>query len=275
MHDLTWILGGFGIKALLLSSLLIALHLRHKKRYQHLQKTGIQLLLHCRTLLGCMQQHRGLTTGFINGEEGLKSDIDNLQRHIQRLTTGSSMEAEALSDDEGWLGMIDHWARVSKLHQASDSATNFEQHNQLIKNMLYLIDDIAQRHHLMHLSSPTASDLVLFWRDVLSTTEMIGQARAIGMGVTARHQCDSVERIRLNYLSDQIELTTKALCAQVKGTDDLRPTVAALLNCIRSDITNDRPSATPSQYFSRATTPINALFKLFDEQFQGHLRANP
>ncbi|WP_156491858.1 MULTISPECIES: hypothetical protein [unclassified Oleiphilus] len=61
---------------------------------------------------------------------------------------------------------------------------NIEQHNRLIINLLYLIENQAESY-LPMLSFGRDSGLDVIWKELLETIEAIGQTRAIGMGVVS------------------------------------------------------------------------------------------
>jgi hypothetical protein len=140
----------------------------------------------------------------------------------------------------------------------SDADKNFKQHNILIANLLYLIDDIADVHHL---SKITGDAMDTDWRYLLSVAEYIGQARALGTGVAARGECSGVLRIQLNHLRNKI-----ASSVDSSWPDKSRIEIQQLLRCIETQLIGERPSIQAGDYFTLATRCIEHVLEQFDRQ---------
>lgn len=154
--------------------------------------------------------------------------------------------------------MIDHWERLLGLYLQQDADKNFKQHNILIANLLYLIDDVADDHHL---SKITGDSMDTDWRYLLSIAEYIGQVRALGTGVAAKGECSSVLRIQLNHLCNKIASSVDA-----SWPDKSRVEIQQLLRCIETQLIVDRPSIPANDYFSLATRCIEHVLEQFDRQ---------
>jgi hypothetical protein len=79
-----------------------------------------------------------------------------------------------------------------------------------------LIDDIVQDCELLSLKDQQQKPLYIYWRELLTAVEHIGQARAIGIGVSTVASCSSVSRIRFKHSCQKIEDNTKALWKEIK-----------------------------------------------------------
>src|SRR5690606_15150364 len=104
---------------------------------------GLAYVKALRVLLTHIQQHRGLTTGFLSGNRDLSGDIAQLEKRIM----GDFQELKALGgwlkNNSLWLNILDHWSRLSRRYAEHDTNENLRQHNLLISHLMYLIDDVA------------------------------------------------------------------------------------------------------------------------------------
>ena len=231
---------------------------RNKRQENILFTQGVEYIKLLRALLTFIQQHRGLTTGFINGNFGAKPDIERVAIKIKRLIGELNDAGDWLQENNKWTGMVDHWDRVASLYLQDDADKNFKQHNILIANLLYLIDDVADWHHLSKISGDAMDT---DWRYLLSIAEYIGQARALGTGVAAKGECTNVLRVQLNHLHNKISSSVDA-----SWPDKSRVEIQELLVCIENQLMIETPSIQAKDYFTLATRCIDHVLEQFDRQ---------
>ncbi|WP_323814471.1 nitrate- and nitrite sensing domain-containing protein [Cellvibrio sp. NN19] len=236
----------------------LLISLSHKKRQASLLFVqGIEYIKLLRSLLTYVQQHRGLTTGFINGNHAARKDIEALDAKIKRIIAELEVAGSWMRDNVKWSSLVDHWSRLAVIYLQADADKNFKQHNVFIVNLLYLIDDVADVHHLSKNTNDTD------WRYLLSIAEYIGQARALGTGVAAKGECSSVLRIQLNHLRNKI-------ASSIDGSwpDASRVEIQQLLSCIETQLVIEKPSIQAGDYFQLATRCIDHVFEKFDHQIE-------
>ncbi len=231
---------------------------RKKHQATLLFAQGIEYMRLLRSLLTFVQQHRGLTTGFINGNRASKPEIDGASGKIKKIIQELDDAGDWMHGNVKWLNLVDHWTRLRESYLQGDADKNFKQHNILIANLLYLIDDVADVHHL---SKITGDAMDTDWRYLLSIAEYIGQARALGTGVAAKGECSSVLRIQLNHLRNKIASSVDA-----SWPDKSRVEIQQLLRCIETQLIVDQPSIQASDYFKLATRCIEHVLDQFDRQ---------
>lgn len=235
------------------------------------RRQGAQQLLGMRRLLEHLQQHRGLTTGYLRGDRSLAAGIEQVRRAISN--DFRQLDTASLASFDRWLAFDDHWSRLGRSALSLSVAANLEQHNRMLANLLPLIEDIAASRGLLFVEAPGDGTGTL-WRELLQTTEWLGQARALGTGIAAAGTSSGVERIRLGFLCERIQaqsgevLATLTRSRQGSGTslDHARETVNALIATIEDEFLGERPlSISPSVYFDQATNAIGAQFRVVDE----------
>jgi len=209
-----------------------------------------------------------MTSGYLNGGTGLLKEIENLAIQVNKDVSEIADVDTWVRTNSRWNSIVEHWLKLSGNFQNIVTEDNLRQHNTLIKNILYLIEDMAQEHELLLLNTQENSSLHLLWRELLAAGEYIGQARAIGMGVATSRHCDSISRIRLNYLCQKIESNTRLLWSEIAPDNDQQQKIESLLSCIDNEILKEPPSISPSVYFETASDALNSLYSQYDEYFK-------
>jgi len=234
------------------------------KRQVALQKVeGVAYIKRLVAVLIKAQQHRGLTTGFLGGDHSQLSQIEGLERDISRMLADIAMLKGFLSNSR-FRGITDHWSRLNGNYESLGLANNLTQHNKLITNFLYLIEDIADTHALESAASTSSTNQRLM--QVLQAAEYVGQARAIGTGVSAAGRCDSVARIRLLYLHGQIVKAMLTDGNTLPSDRSAREPIGHFLTVLEG-MTHVNGELLDSQsYFALATGALDCVFKQVEQE---------
>lgn len=235
--------------------------IKRKKTEEKLFRTGIAYLKRLRSLLTYIQQHRGLTNSYLSGNLAVSAEIAKIEVLIKKEIADLHSVEGWILDNSKWDSIVDHWLRIDARYKDIDAEANLKQHNNLIANLLYLIDDLAYAHHLGKLGLIEATDVN--WRNLLFIAEYIGQARALGMGVVSKGFCTSVLRIQLNHLLVKIESNISPLWSESTQQD-----FRSFLKVIEEQVITDTPSITPAEYFKLATGCIEHVLSEFDRQVE-------
>ena len=266
-----------GATALLITALLFyALHRRlQRQRRQHIQ-LNIQQLALLRALISGFQRHRGLSNGVLCGDASLSQDLavarQGLDQHIRAAQALDSTHQDA------WNSLIDHWSRMRE--GRSDQANNLAQHHLIIRNSIFLMEDVASEIDLSE-GRAELSYLPCIWREVVQAAEWAGQARALGTGIAAAGQSSAEQRVRMRFLYQKIELLAGTAFATLQRHASEHPqangfrlqhreqVVADFLRCIKQELLGqERPVIAAKSYFQRATQAIDELLALVDGALQ-------
>lgn len=249
------------------------LHRRARRQSARtLQQNTDQLTL-LRELLANLQRHRGLSAGLLSGDERLRPELDqaraDIDRHFARAQTLTTRHADS------WQGLIDHWSRL-RLADSIDLANNLTQHNQIIRNSIYLIEDIALERDLSR-GRPELSYLPWIWRDVIQAAEWAGQARAMGTGMAATGTSTPGQRVRMRFLHQKIETLSGEAFEALNARDmpdhklanllsECQQRVQAFLRCIDQDLLDPaQPTIGAPAFFQQATLAVDALLARVDQ----------
>jgi len=259
-----------------LVSLILLFHGLHRRRQrqkrQHIQLNIRQLAL-LRALISGFQRHRGLSNGVLCGDTSLNQDLatarQGLDQHIQAAQAFDSTHRAA------WNSLIDHWSRMRE-GRSSDRANNLAQHHLIIRNSIFLMEDVASEIDLTE-GRAELGYLPCIWREVVQAAEWAGQARALGTGIAAVGQSSAEQRVRMRFLYQKIELLADTAFATLQrhATDHpqadvfrlqhRKQRVADFLRCTKEELLDqEQPLIAAKTYFQRATQAIDELLALVD-----------
>ncbi|MEQ6884689.1 nitrate- and nitrite sensing domain-containing protein [Salicola sp. Rm-C-2C1-2] len=246
----------------LMLALLIRQHFRHQW-FQQIQLTRLQSL---RDLILNLQRHRGLSTGVLSGDSGMRAELENRRSHLDRLIREAPMDDARYA--ERWSGIADHWSRLRQ----TDNHTvenNLDQHHQIIRNALFLIQDIAADDRV----APHPANQRCIWNEVLEAAEWSGQARALGTGMAAAGTSSAAQRVRMRFLNDKIQDLSGTAFEALKDAassgvsnqhlKEAQQAVERLLYEVETELLTADPIVIPAKtYFDDATATVDALFTL-------------
>ncbi|MFT5880243.1 MAG: hypothetical protein ACI86X_001371 [Moritella sp.] len=260
--SLSQLFSGLFILCLVITTCYLFILTKKQRHQQHqLHVTGLLKLDKYRKLLAQFQQHRGLSNGILNGDITLTPRLEAASKLIQQSITDIIATYPDMAENERWLSMDDHWQRLSVYYHNLSVRHNLEQHNKLVLNLLYLIDDIAVENKLHQLHNEESKSIQYLWQELLFTAESMAQIRALGTGIAAANLCTPVERIRLNYLCHSLE---QSIAGQ--HNQNYLLTIAHLLTVIDCEVTIDKPTIKADRFFDIATECIDMTFASFDKQ---------
>jgi len=189
------------------------------------QLKGINYISQLKPLISLVQQHRGLTSAWLNGDESVSSKRVTIQKDIKQII------------------------HLLNTHETSEHHNGFP-------NIGYV------------------------WRELVTLTENIGQARAIGTGVSVQKHCSSVDKIRLNFLAENMKkITTDTLDGLHYLPDEIdkhnnyikiaKLKIEELTLVIAKDLVNTADITIKNQdYFALATTTISTFDDIFYHQVE-------
>jgi len=168
--------------------IIIAFSIRVAKRskIKKSQLQGITYITQLKPLISLVQQHRGLTSAWLNGDENVKPKLVNLQNEIKQVI--HLLNKTDLQANERWMSFYDHWQRMLEFKIKPSVSNSFDQHCSLIKNLSYLLEDTSETYFLTSEHHKGFPNIGYTWRELIVLTENIGQARAIGTGVSVQKQ---------------------------------------------------------------------------------------
>jgi len=260
--------------ATLLGAALITGMLRRTRRTRRtLRQEQLDSLGSIRRLLQLMsliQQHRGLVSRLLNGEDGIRTALTEKQRAIAEAQRNLQDHYDPRLMTPGrWQRINSYWQELGTRLSGLSPQESFESHSTLIRQILFLIGDVAEQGRLQELPD-SEHHLSALWTELPATAEAIGQARAVGAGVAAACHCDSVARIKLRFLRQQVEESLRGLATGM-ATDDLgmasgfSQKVGHLLAELEQHLLLPAtPTITAEHYFRIASEALESVYAVCD-----------
>jgi hypothetical protein len=224
-------------------------------------------------LVGHLQQHRGMSSAWLSGDAAFAPQllekqaeiialfpaINRAARHEASLPSPSLLPNEVSLFTFRWRCLLDELATLTP-------EQSIAQHSQLITRVLDWLAALGERRVeaalLHHPGSIGAARN--FARRLPMLTECLGQARAIGAMVAARHACPPVARVRLMFLIGRAEaLLGQATKAHDAGdtSDQTRQAVAAMCSTVRTRmLLSTGVVVSAADYFALSTRAIDLVF---------------
>lgn len=240
------------ISLLAVTGLAVTFSLHRNKQRGLNTKRCLQELADLKQVVILIQRHRGLSCGYLNGDIALDDSITPLQQELNQLWCSFDQAHPHIQQDKLYMGIREHWSRLQGHWRKQVLSNNMEQHNRLILNLLYLIENEAERNALLvKLSRTHGHDIA--WKELLDTIETIGQTRATGMAVIAVGECSAVARIKLKFLLD-------------KGQSQLEQIEQHFGKCQASPSEWSLSNASNQHLLKEAQQRTQALFNCIEEQ---------
>lgn len=223
-------------------------------------------------MLGALQQHRGLSTGWLAGDASFE-----LRMHARRRDIDALMPAlmQAAAHENGMLrpcftvqdaALFRHrWRELVEGLGKSTPEQNIAAHTRQIERLTGMIAALGEARVELPGAALLPPGLAKnFAYRLPALSECLGQARAIGSGAAAAGHCSPVARVRLVFLAARAESLLRQ-AGEIDGGQTpalhARQKVDRLAGLVRSGIlAGTRTSIAAEAYFAAATEAIDSVF---------------
>ncbi|GAC13891.1 nitrate- and nitrite sensing domain-containing protein [Aliiglaciecola lipolytica] len=237
----------------------------------------LDLISQLKTLITSLQRHRGLSAGYLNGNNRVEPLILELRQKIY-LCMVSLDRDRVFSRQSRWLSFMDHWPRLEKNCFGLTGQESFTQHTNLIENLLRLLEVAAQEWKRSHNLPREIIDLQCIWKELPMAVEFIGQARAIGMAVAVSGNITKLERNKIKFLEQKIQeysLTSFSRLAGRSNEESKELIISARNACKVFTETLKHELILPSDvhlnsdsYFTLASSTMESMNNLLDNEIK-------
>ena len=263
MNDINWPLviatSALGLFAMVFFAYVYQTRLDHQRETK--QKLGLEYLLELKSLLAILQNHRGLSTRILWGDKRLEPDLDTYNKNIERRL--ESLDHFKYHDflASRWNTFKEDWAQ---LHESQDTLTaeeNIERHNHIILVFIFFITDVAQQHDIADTYLKKIKASHKNWKQLITLTEWIGQARVLGAGMLNQSHHGRIERIRMSFIHTKLLDYADEINAEANTKTQLEEFVSLL---DREFLKNTKSTLTSTAYFNHASRVIESCMRQFD-----------
>ncbi len=250
------------------------------------ERAGLSYIKNIRPMIAEVQQHRGMTAAYLNGDQSFKAKIVQKRKEVDAALTLLADTDHALgtrfSTEDKLTSIKRQWSEIKDNSLTMQTAEAIGAHTQLIEDLLTLTIFISDESEITLdpvLDTYYLGDALVNKLPML--TEAMGQSRAIGSGVAAAGELKPAQAIKLSVLVDRIAANNRSLSAGLDSAMEFNPEVTAALkqyveqsnNAIRNieqllkeKILNaDQITISSSEVFSASTQAIDQAFLLFDK----------
>ncbi|MFT4938787.1 MAG: hypothetical protein ACI88A_001817 [Paraglaciecola sp.] len=175
---------------------------KHARAIQQRQ-LNLHILSKFHGLLALLQKHRGISAALLRGKNNALPSLGKLRSQINAQITFLNKQAEIKNMDR-WLAFIDHWRRFQQNGHLVSVTNSFEQHTNMIANLLLLLENITDFEKFNRKNFRKLDNLSLLWRELPILIESMGQIRAIGVGVITARICCQADKLKLDTLHKEI-----------------------------------------------------------------------
>jgi methyl-accepting chemotaxis protein len=255
---------------------------------------GLQMLKPMNRMTQFMQQHRGLSSGVLNGNEAMREKRAAKEKEVSAaLAATEATLSSSLRESAGWKSISQDWATISAEGMGWPTPDNLKRHTAMIAKALVFMADVADESGMI---LDSAMDTHYFMDSVVSKMpamlEPLGITRARGTGALAAKEL-SLDMRRaitglLQEMTGTLRLQNSNLEKVMRYAPHLEPALSGttrqfstdvekIFALIQSDILEEKFETPPQDYFALTTQVIDQGYKvMFDTlipQFEQQLNA--
>lgn len=254
---------------------------------------GLQMLKPVNRMAQFMQQHRGLSSGVLNGNEAMKEKRAAKEKEVADIVAASEAALpHKLRDSANWKKIRQDWEEIRIQGLTWTPPENIKRHTVMIRNVLVLMVDIADATEL---TLDPVMDTYYFMDTVVSKMpamlEPLGITRARGTGVLTKKELTPQLRVDLAAVIAQMDSTltvqneniakvvhySPSLQLGLSGpAKDFSDGVEKIFALVRNDILSEKFATDPKDYFAQTTAVIDLGYKVMYDvlipQFEQQLK---
>ncbi|MCC2867934.1 MAG: methyl-accepting chemotaxis protein [Candidatus Accumulibacter phosphatis] len=247
---------------------------------------GIEVQKPINLLIQHLQIHRGLSSGVLNGNDGMKAPRAVRQEEVRKTLkiVEGKLPAELTASDS-WKKVVDNWASIERDGLDLIPRENFLTHNRTIAELLDLQRGVGD--HFSQSNDPDIElvNLINGMIDHLpKAIEHMGQLRALGTGALTKKQTLTLQQtvemtVLLSGLIDNVDEIQHHLEAAARQNPGLKAVIAKVTKelaeateklsvLVNQDVLSGAYATPPGEYFALTTAAIDTGYKeLFESLF--------
>jgi methyl-accepting chemotaxis protein len=257
------------------------------------EQQGLQMLKPLNRLVQFAQQHRGLSSGVLNGNEAMKDKRSAKEQDvIKAIAEVEAILTPTLQADPDWKAARADWEEIRAQGLSWSAPDNVKRHTQMIAELRQLMVTVADETEL---TLDPAIDTYYMMDTVVnkmpSMLEPLGISRAMGTGVLTKKEIAPEAKVALAATVGGMEQNLKAQNAALAKVMKYAPYTAATLDTfgrqftadcervfgvVRNDILAEQFQTEPQAYFADLTGVIDsgykAVFETLMPQFEAQLQ---
>ena len=243
---------------------------------------GLQMLKPMNVMVQNMQQHRGLSSGVLNGNEAMKDKRAAKEKEAaEALAATEAALSSELRETVAWKSIRQDWEAIRAQGLNWTAPENIKKHSVMIANVLQFMAEVADHTQLTLdpvMDSYYSMDTVV--TKMPAMLEQLGITRARGTGVLSKKELSPQMRNDLAAQVAQMEGTLRAQNVNLEKTMRYAPQLQGALSgptrdfaagsekifaLVREDILTEKFATAPQDYFAAVTQVIDLGYKVMYE----------
>ncbi len=247
-----------------------------------IENDGLTYIRPLRNLLHDFPQHRGMTNGFLNGDQSFKSKLLKKQKQIDKyfieLDEVNQKLGEKFGASKSYQKIKLSWSKIKKQALTSTPAAAFSQHSDAIAEVIALTAQVGDSAGLVvDPELDTNYTIGILIKEFPIIVEAMGKSRGLGAGVVAKKSLSSLQAQKLAGLHAEVKANfialTRALDMAFKQNLELKEILDKDIIEVKKsmEVFDNRISQveqsqfdkfTSAEYFASGTKAIDSLFML-------------
>ncbi|MDD2885239.1 MAG: methyl-accepting chemotaxis protein [Dechloromonas sp.] len=240
---------------------------------------GLQMLKPVNRMVQFMQQHRGLSSGILNGNEQMREPRAVKEKAVAAaLAEAEAVLSPALKATAQWQAIRTEWAAIAQSGLTWPAKENLQRHTAMVGNALTFMVEVADSSGL---TLDPYMDTYYFMDTVVTKLpamlEPMGITRAQGTGVLSSRSLPAQKRADIAVLLGRMSHTLTELNANLAKVGRLDAGVAAAVDgptkafsmgvkgvfkLIEDDLFSEQFNTVPKDYFALTTQVIDTGYAL-------------
>lgn len=178
------------------------------------ERQGLAYIKVVRQPIEHIQQHRGMTSAFLNGAENFRERIMSKRGEVDQAMAALLNVDRELGDTLGTAGkmglLMQKWENIKASSMNQEAAVAIQAHTELLSQLIGLMSSVADASEITldpKLDTYYLGDAVV--NNLINLTENMGQARAVGSGAAAQRVLNQQSFVRLSVLANSINAYAK------------------------------------------------------------------
>jgi methyl-accepting chemotaxis protein len=243
---------------------------------------GLQMLKPMNRMTQFMQQHRGVSSGVLNGNEAMRDKRAGKEIEVtEALASTDAILSAELRDSAAWKNIRDDWSAISSQGLNWPAPENLKRHTAMIAKVLIFMVEVADTSALTldpMMDTYYLMDTIV--NKMPAMLEPLGITRARGTGVLSAQALSPDMERGINSLLTEMTNTLRAQNSNLEKVTryapELQPVihganqtfsngVEQIFTLLKTDILSGVFSTPPQDYFALTTQVIDQGYKVMFE----------
>ncbi len=258
-----------------------AIQYRHSACSIQYQRKSLDTIVGVRKVIELIPQHRGMSNALLNGDDSFKGKIITVQSEVDKCIQVIEQSSNIKGQLQRWNKIKSDWNSLKSDYVGLSAPKSFQQHSDLISEVLYLLVDVANDSGIYFHENERCRALTLgLFYHLPMMNEFVARARGVGAGAIAKNKLIICDRIKLQFLYKRVNKSLEAIHATLLQsmagenyqeqspealiTEGLQPTYFFMHTLQENLLAGHAVTIKSTDYFDIGTSAVKESFKLFD-----------